>query len=333
MTPRERVLAALHRRRCDQLPRFEIWMDGLLAELGFSDPVAAAVALGQDCAMLPSQMPVGGNAWKTGIDEWGRVWREGTYVAGAVDTFADLVRYSPSLCLAEQRFDPESCRLAREAAPDHCLIFGTHNGPFTAAYMAMGFERFFLRLMDDRDFVARLLDTRTDWCITVYRRAIELGAEAVVLGDDAASTSGPMVTPDLWRELVLPCHRRIVEALDVPIIWHSDGDIRRLLPMAVEAGFVGVHGLDPIAGLNLADVKRDFGSDLVLVGNVDVRVLCSADMAAVRDEVDRCLMDGGAGDGYMLATCNSIFEGMDAAAVREYFTYAGTRVANTRPAR
>ena len=325
MIPRDRVLAALHHQPTDRVPRFEIWIDALLDELGYADPAAAAVGLGQDCVMLPSQALPGSNAWGTGIDEWGRVWQDGSFVGGAVDTDEDLARYSPALTLVDQRFDPVRAGAARKAYPDHCLIWGTHIGPFTAAYMAMGFERFFLRLMDDPGFVHRLLEVRTEWCIAVYQRASELGAEVVVLGDDAGSSRGPMIPPALWREMVLPYHRRIVDALDVPVIWHSDGNIAALLPMAAEAGFAGVHGLDPVAGMDLAQVKRDFGRDLALVGNVDVRVLCHSDLAAVRAEVDRCCAQGGPDGGYMLASCNSIFTGMNPSAVAELFRYEEER--------
>ncbi len=319
MKPRERVFAALERRQTDRVPRFEIWIDALLDELGQPDIPAAHVNLGQDNVMMPSRMPPGSNAWKTGLDEWGRVWQDGMYTTGVVDTEEDLRRYSPPLSHVEARFDADEVRAVRARYPDHCLIFGTHNGPFTAGYMAMGFERFFVRLVDDPAFVHRLLEARTAWCIAVYRRAVELGAEVLVLGDDAAHKSGPMISPPMWREFVLPYHRRIVDAVDVPFIWHSDGDIRPLLPMAVEAGFAGVHGLEPAAGIDLGAVKREFGRELVLVGNVDIRVLCGSDLEAVRREVRRCIEQGAPGGGYLIATCNSIFEGLNPAAVAEMF--------------
>jgi uroporphyrinogen decarboxylase len=185
----------------------------------------------------------------------------------------------------------------------------------------MGFERFFRRLVEDPAFVHRLLAARTDWAIAVYRRAIALGADVLVLGDDAAHGGGPLISPRMWREFVLPHHRHIVEALDAPLIWHSDGNVERLLPMAVEAGFVGVHGLDPMAGMDLAAVKQSFGRDLTLIGNVDVRVLCGSDLDAVRREVDRCIAQGAPHGGYMIASCNSIFAGMNPAAVDEMFRY------------
>jgi uroporphyrinogen decarboxylase len=130
-----------------------------------------------------------------------------------------------------------------------------------------------------------------------------------------------MISPAMWRQYLLPYHCQIVRALDAPVLWHSDGNVEALLPMAIEAGFVGVHGLDPLADMDLGQVKRTYGTDLVLVGNVDVRVPCGADLAAVRAEVDRCLSEGAAEGGYMLATCNSIFAGMHPAAVAELFRY------------
>jgi uroporphyrinogen decarboxylase len=323
MKPRERVLAALQHKEPNRVPRFEIWIDALLDELGQDDLAGAYVNLGQDCVMMPTLNPAGSNAWRTGVDEWGRVWQDGMYVDGMVDTPAHLERYSPPLAYVEEFFDEDRIREVADLYPDHPLIFGTHTGPFTAGFMAMGFERFFLRLFDDPAFVHRLLEARSEWCIAMYQKATSLGAEVLVLGDDAGHREGPMLSPCMWRAFILPYQLRIVEALDAPVIWHSDGNVEALLPMAIEAGFAGFHGLEPAAGMDLARIKREFGQDLVLIGNVDVRVLCDSDLEAVRREVDRCMQQGAPGGGYMLATCNSIFEGMNAAAVAEMFRYAG----------
>ena len=137
----------------------------------------------------------------------------------------------------------------------------------------------------------------------------------------SGDASGKMISPRMWREFVLLYHRRIVDELDAPVIWHSDGNIASLLPMAIEAGFIDVHGLEPAAGMDLGEIKREFGPDLVLIGNIDVRVLCDSDLDAVRREVTRCIEQGAPGGGYMIATCNSIFEGMNPVAVAEMFRH------------
>jgi uroporphyrinogen decarboxylase len=322
MTPRERVVAALHHQPTDRVPRFEIWIDAFVDRLGGGDAARAYVDQGQDGVLLPSVTPAESHAWRTGTDEWGRVWRDGMYITGVVDTAADLAHYSPPADYADRLFDPAAADAVRRAYPDHCLFFGTHVGPLTAAYLAMGFERFFLRLTDDPAFVHALLAARTAWCIALFRRAVDLGAEVLVMGDDMASGDGPLLSPRMAREFVLPYHRAIVSAfadLGVPVIWHSDGDIRSLLPLAVEAGFVGVHGLEPAAGVDLAAVKRDYGRDLALIGNVDVAALSGSDLGAVRREVERCLAQGAPGGGYLIASCNSIFSGLNPDAVAELF--------------
>lgn len=325
MKPRERVFAALEHREPDRVPRFEVWIDNddLVAKVGGGDLQRTYINLGLDCIMIPNHNPAGSNAWGDGVDEWGRVWKNGWYMDGVIETEADLERYSPPLDYVDQHFDPVRCGEATELYPDFCLVFGSHIAPFTGGYLSMGMERFFYGLLSRPAFIHKLLEVRTEWCIGMFQKAINLGAEVLVLGEDAAHKGGPMISPQMWREFVLPYHARIVEEVDVPVIWHSDGDITSLLPVAVEAGFAGVHSLEPAAGVDLGQVKREFGDDLVLIGNVDPTPLCQSDLDAVREEVRRCIEQGAPGGGYMFSTCSSVFDGMNLEAVVEMFRYAG----------
>src|SRR5512137_804870 len=122
MNSRERVHAILSGRTPDRIPRFEVWIDALYQELGVSDPYSAYAELGQDAVLLPSQTPVGSNAWRSGVDEWGRVWRDGMYVTGVVDSSADLKRYNPPPSYAAQFFDEGRARAIRARFPEHCLF-------------------------------------------------------------------------------------------------------------------------------------------------------------------------------------------------------------------
>ena len=319
MTSRERVQAVLAGRIPDRVPRFEVWIDALWRELGYQDPADAYAGLGQDAILMPTATELGVLGGRDGVDEFGRIWSGGFYSAGAVDSEADLARFSPPLERAAGYFDASRIAAIKARYPHHVLMYGSHCGPFTAAYLSMGLPNFFLRLADDSGFVKKLLAARTDWCLALFREAVRRGAEVLVLGDDAGSKEGPMISPGLWRMLVWPYHRRIVEEAGAPVIWHSDGNIEALLPLAIEAGFAGVHGLEPAAGMDLAKIKREFGRDLALVGNIDVRVLGRPDLEAVRAEVSRCLAQGSPGGRFMISSCNSIFAGLDPGAVAEMF--------------
>jgi uroporphyrinogen decarboxylase len=320
MKPYQRVRAVLEGKKPDRTPRFEIWIDALYQELGVLDPVSVHPELGQDCLLIPAQNPPTSRAWGNGLDEFGRIWKDGMYCDGAVKDFNDLKRFTPSEQYALQYFDRKIILSLKSRYPDHFPFFGTHIGPFMGAYMCMGMEKMFRALKKEPDLVRAVLETRTAWCLAVFRRAVEMGAELIVMGDDAAYGSGPMISPQLWQSMILPFHQRIAGELKVPVIWHSDGRLEKLLPFAVEAGFAGVHGLEPAAGNDLARVKIKYGEKLILIGNVDVNILCDDDLQAVKEEVNRCLLQGGS-SGFMLSTSNSIFKGMNPGAVREYFNY------------
>ena len=320
MKPRERVFAALELKQPDRVPLFEIWIDDdIVAALGYRDLQNAHFNLGLDCVYIPYNDSFGGS---DGPDEWGRIWERGQYVSGVVHTEKDLLKYSPPLNHVQDFFDPFKVEQAQNQYPDHCLIFGSHIAPFTAGYMAMGLERFFIKMVEDPVFIKKLLDDRTEWCIAMFKEAQRLGIDVAILGEDAGTKSGPMVSTEMWREFIFPLHCRIVDELDVPVIWHSDGDFSSFLSMAVEAGFVGVHSLEPEVGMDLAQIKQEFGDKLALIGNVDTQVLFDPDFGAVRKEVDRCMKQGAPGGGYLFASCNSIFTGMNPSTVREMYRYA-----------
>ncbi len=321
MKPRERIQSVLNRKIPDRVPRFEIWIDALLDEMGQVDLASAHVNLGQDSIMLPTQTPPRSNAWKTGVDEWGRVWKDGMYVSGVIDQTEDIKMYSRPGSYANLFFNEELTLQIKNRYPDHLIMYGSHLGPFMGSYMAMGFERFFTRLVDHPKQVHQLLEDRTEWAISMFQQAVDLGAELLILGEDAAYKKSPMISSRMWREFIFPYHRRIVESVSRPFIFHSDGNILPVLPQIIEAGFIGYHSIEPAAGLDLAKVKEEYGRDLILVGNVDVRVLAGDDLPAVRSEVDRCIREGAPGGGYMLSTCNSIFNGLNPNAVMEMFRY------------
>jgi len=316
----QRVKTVLEGKEPDRVPRFEIWIDALYTELGVSDPLCAHPELGQDCLLLPMIKPAGSKAWSNGLDEFGRIWKNNLYYEGAVSNYDDLKHFTPPSDYAARFFNEKQVYQIKASYPHHFPFFGTHAGPFMGAYMCMGMAKFFRAVVKDPDLVRAVLETRTDWCLALFSRAVELGAELIVMGDDAAYGSGPMISPAHWRKVVLPYHRRIVSELKVPVIWHSDGHLDQLLPFAVEAGFAGVHGLEPAAGNDLARIKREYGEKLILIGNVDVNILCENDLQAVEEEINRCLKQGGK-RGFMLSTSNSIFGGMNPGAVSEYFRY------------
>ena len=76
-------------------------------------------------------------------------------------------------------------------------------------------------------------------------RGLDAGAAALVVADDMAGASGPLVGPAFLSQDVFPRLARVAEAArgaGVPAILHCDGDARLLMEAAAEAGFTAIHG-------------------------------------------------------------------------------------------
>ncbi len=344
MTSKERVLATLQGRIPDRVPTLTFGIDPkLIIEIGAGSLGRTYDILGLDvhpiycqnwCQGVPlnagltqdiaeDQQTSGGTygGWN-GIDEFGRVWTRGSYTNGAVRKKEDIERYVPDLKL-DERMDPAKTRAAIQKRPEKAFCLTSHTGPFGLTIESIGFEDFFYLFMDDRAFIEELLWERTKWFAQIAARGAELGANLVLMGDDAAFKGRTYISPADFEKLVVPCYRYIADKAGVPVIWHSDGYITPLLHAAIDAGLAGVHSLEPKAGVDLSEVKREFGDRLVLVGNVDCgEALAQADLALVRQEVERCMNQAKAGGRYILSDSNSIHAGCNPSAVIEMYRYA-----------
>lgn len=102
------------------------------------------------------------------------------------------------------------------------------------------------------------LDAALGVLLAEVERAAASGARALVLAEDLAGTHGPLVAPDFAIGELVPRYERIVRVartLGLPTVFHSDGDIRPLLPALSRAGFVALHAG---GGLSFGGFERVF---------------------------------------------------------------------------
>lgn len=120
--------------------------------------------------------------------------------------------------------------------------------------------------------IGRAIDERLDGVLAGIATGARLGARAIVLAEDLAGSSGPLIAPDFAIAELLPRYARIVQAagaLDLCCVLHSDGDVRPLLPAIARAGFVAIHaggGLDFERFDKLFWAARDTG--LAVIGGL-----------------------------------------------------------------
>ncbi len=345
MNSRDRVLTTIAHKEPDRVPLFFNAIDAkLVRALGTGTMVETWKRLGIDTFVLgrtawcqgkpsglgyapsppPPEESLGGSLYAgwNGVDEYGREWKHGRYVGGVVATRDDLHKYSPELKLKE-RYNQTVIDDWKKDYPDHAHVLFSHTGPLGLTIESFGLIQFCYALFDNRALIQESVELKTEWFIETSKYAVELGMDFIVMGDDMGFKGHGYVSPSDFKELAFPYYRRIVESISVPVFWHSEGYIRDYLPTAVEAGIKGIHGIEEAAGMNMGEVKREFGKDLVLIGNADGnQILCQADLELVRKEVDRCLKEGMEGGGYLLSIAGSAHENIHLEALVEMCRYA-----------
>lgn len=344
MNSRERVLTTILHQEPDRVPIFFNSIEAkFVRSIGRGDMIETWKQLGVDVFVMarrswcegkptglgyssdppPPEESLGGAIYAgwNGIDEFGRRWEHGRYIGGAVTNREELLKYSPELKLHE-RYNRSLIEDWKKNYSDHPFALFSHSGPLGLTIEAFGLIEFCYALYDKRALIQESVELKTEWFIETSKYAVELGVDFVIMGDDLGFKGHGYVSPSDFKELAFPYYRRIVDSLSVPVFWHSEGYIRDYIPMAIEAGIKGIHGIEPSAGMDMGEIKREFGKDLVLIGNADGNyVLCQPDLELVRREVERCLREGMEGGGYIFSVAGSVHEGIQLEALIEMCRY------------
>ena len=193
--------------------------------------------------------------------------------------------------------------------PDFCMMAqDDFASVFPPVWQGMGMGAFSRALRKDPKLIQERFEQTTEFVLGVFKVYADLGAKIFFEGGDIAFKSGPLINPKYIDKYVLPCMKRVTDAVHEwggKIIFHSDGDITSLLDFVLKAGFDGLHCLEP-PYVDLELVKRKVGDKLCLLGNIDTsHILVKGTQKEVEDAVKYAIRKLGRGGGYMLSPSNS----------------------------
>lgn len=145
------------------------------------------------------------------------------------------------------------------------------------------------------------------------KKLIEAGFDSYILCSDYCFNNGPFLSPAMFGEFVQPYLYRIVKETKKAgayVIKHTDGNIMPILDQLVECKPHALHSLDPMAGVDIREVKRLVGDKVCLIGNVHCAALQTGTDEDVIQSAEYCLTYGKPNGGYIFSTSNIPFKGM-----------------------
>jgi len=98
-----------------------------------------------------------------------------------------------------------------------------------------------------------------------------------MMWSDLAAKGGLIFPPEMLEDLCYPYIEEIVNLLhskNIKVIFHSDGDLTKALYILVDRCKIdGLNTIDVGAGMNVRQLKQEYGNRLVLVGGMDANIL------------------------------------------------------------
>jgi len=197
-------------------------------------------------------------------------------------------------------------------------LLGTFGGSiFEAAYGLRGFERFMEDLLINRKFAEALLDRLVEANMEYAKRYLDAVKDYIqvimVGGEDIGTQQGPVINPELYREVIKPRQEKLWKFLknnsSAFIFVHSCGSIYEFLSDFID---VGVDIINPVqlSAVNMESkkLKEEFGDRLTFWGGgCDTqKILPRGTPEKVKQEVRKRIRDFAPGGGFVFAQVHNI---------------------------
>ena len=208
----------------------------------------------------------------------------------------------------------ETAKRINQLTNDEFLLTAHGDGTF-AIPDGDGMLDFVYRIADEPDEVKAEARKMADQAIEHDKQLLDAGVGSLILCSDYCFNAGPFLSPAMFEEFIQPYLYDICKAIRENggyAIKHTDGNIMPILDQLVECRPHALHSLDPMAGVDIREVKQRVGDKVALCGNVHCAHLQTGTDEQVLESCRYAMENGKPGGGYIFCTSNVPFRGMPA---------------------
>jgi uroporphyrinogen-III decarboxylase len=155
--------------------------------------------------------------------------------------------------------------------PDKAVILDMQTPWGIVAGFIRGYEHVYLDMCMEGEAFKKLCSRILEVQKVVVERVCAMGITALYLMEELATSQGLSMSLEMTAEYVFAYAREMAEiarAHEIPILWHSDGNILGLIEHLVGLGVKAVNPLQPNVNDTKAFMER-FGGRLAVYGGID----------------------------------------------------------------
>jgi len=217
-------------------------------------------------------------------DEWGISWHSQDYETPYGNGYYTEISEHP---LAEDSAietyhapDPnrpelyaEAERVLRDFKDEYWIVGVTVTTIFETAWGLRGYERIFMDMVNDPEYVERLMDIPYQYHLTAAKKLAQMGVDMIWIGDDVGAQNDMVISPKHWRRFLKPHMANFIAELkrinpNIKVAYHTDGNVDRIIPELIEIGLDVLNPVQP-ASMNPAELKKKYGKNLCFWGSID----------------------------------------------------------------
>jgi len=186
---------------------------------------------------------------------------------------------------------------------------------FERNWYLTGIERFLTDMLINQEFIEKLLAISLEIQekeISKFLDAVGEYIQVLALNGDLAMQTGPLMSPDLYRRIIKPYHKKLHRLVksktNAKVFRHCCGSIVSFLPDFIEYGIDAIHPVQVSArNMDTKKLKEEFGDKIGFWGGIDTQhILPYGTVKNVEEEVKRRISDLAPGGGYVLAAVHNI---------------------------
>jgi [methyl-Co(III) methanol-specific corrinoid protein]:coenzyme M methyltransferase len=181
----------------------------------------------------------------------------------------------------------EAIRLLKKHVNGEALVLGGVTGPLTIARALLDSVPLLKASLKTPDKIVPFLQVGQMACLHLAIGLIDAGAEAIVIEDMTASPD--LLHPKTYKGIVAEYHRRLIQALSVPVILHICGNVTLIAEEMSKTRAAGL-SIDPKAETRAMRAK--VGSGMRLIGGVETISLSLSNSGEVKQMALKALKDG-----------------------------------------
>ncbi len=202
----------------------------------------------------------------------------------------------------------------------YAVVSGISGVVYEICWYMRGLENWFDDMLTAPAFCEALIDRTLKFWMDWFRAFLdEVGdvVDVIMIGDDLAGQNGPLFNPELYRQIVKPRHKQLVQTIKsrtkAKIWYHTCGACTTYIPELIDNG---IDILNPVQisadHMAPAELKRQFGDKLTFWGGaIDAQhVLPNGTPEQIRDDVRKNLEAFKPGGGYVFNNVHNIQAGV-----------------------